>query len=108
MPAPFTVTKHSAGDGVARLAVAGEVDLSVSGALRNLISNAITTDWIRELVVDLDQLTFLDSTGIAALVAGHKLAIEHGVAYRVANPRDRVRQVLEIAGVVKQLTGDDG
>jgi anti-sigma B factor antagonist len=91
-------------DGVVRLSVTGDIDLSTSESLTERIVEAINTDGTNEVVIDLESVTFLDSTGIAALMKGRRLADEHTVGYHVINPRDLVRQVLEITGVLKHLT----
>jgi anti-anti-sigma factor len=106
--APFTVTKHLVNDGLIRLAVAGEVDLSTSEALRHIIVNALTVDRVAELIVDLDAVTFMDSSAIAALVQGRATALEYGTTYRVINPCGRVHRVLHITGALDALTGDGG
>ncbi|MFC4062591.1 STAS domain-containing protein [Planomonospora corallina] len=105
MTASFTVRKHLSDDGVVRLAVGGEVDLSTGQALRHLIVNAALQRPTR-LIVDLGQVTFMDSTGVDALVTGRAVALEHGAAYRVTNPCSVVRRALEVTDTLAMLTGD--
>jgi anti-sigma B factor antagonist len=100
----FSVNQHTVNDGVLRLAVAGELDLSTCEQLGDAINDAITVHHAAELVIDLDQVTFLDSTGINALVGGHHLAAEHGVAYLVTQPHGLVEQTLDITAVLADLT----
>jgi anti-sigma B factor antagonist len=90
-------------DGVVCLAVAGEVDLDSADVLRAAIDEALAGEAGVALVVDLDHVTFLDSTGIAVLVAGRHAAAERGWVLRVVNPRGMVRRVLEITGVLPSL-----
>jgi anti-sigma B factor antagonist len=49
-----------------RLALQGELDLSNAPTLEASLTNAIDSG--KKVVIDLDQLEFLDSTGIALLV----------------------------------------
>ena len=105
MTVPFTVTKHAVSDDVARLAVTGEVDRSTSGALSAIIGNAVTAGPVAELIVDLDEVIFLDSAGITALADGCAAALEQGTLYRVVNVQDQVRQVLSRTGMLSLLTG---
>ncbi len=100
-----SISRHFVDHGVLRLAVTGEIDLSTSELLVAAVRDAIAVGQIAELVVDLGKVTFLDSTGISALVAGRNLAGERGVAYVVINPHDMVRRVLDVAGVLATLTG---
>lgn len=86
-----------------RLAVAGEVDMAVTAALLDALLCAGLAAGGPDLVVDLREVTFLDSMGISALVdARNRLAAE-GVAMRVTNPNPFIRRTLAIAGVSDHL-----
>lgn len=100
----FSIDQQPVDDGVLRLAVSGEVDLANSEVLADAIRTAIKAWSVAEVVVDLDEVTFLDSTGISVLVAGYNLAADYGVAYFVVNPHDLVRRTLHITGVLATLT----
>jgi anti-anti-sigma factor len=100
----FSIDRHPVNDGVLRLALTGEVDLANSDVLADAISTAIKTWSVAEVVVDLDQVTFLDSTGISVLMTGYNLAADYGVAYFVVNPHDLVRRTLHITRVLTALT----
>jgi hypothetical protein len=64
MNSTFAVTKHDDGDGVARLAVRGEIDRDVSEALATMIANAAGRPGMTGLVIDLDDVPFLAAAGI--------------------------------------------
>jgi anti-anti-sigma factor len=103
--AAIAITRHTADDGVLHLAVAGEIDLSTSDLLTIGITEAIATDHVVDLVIDLDRVTFLDPTGVRVLVTGYHLATQLGLTYRVTNPHGPVRDVLTVTGVLSTLTG---
>ncbi len=86
-----------------RLAASGELDLDSGEVLAEAISGAVTSGNYAHVVVDLDRVTFLDSTGIAVLIAGKNLAADYGVTYRVANPQDVVRRTLHVTGVLADV-----
>ena len=94
---------HDINKGGLRLSATGEIDLDGVELLADAISSAVTSGNYVHVVVDLDQVTFLDSTGITVLRAGKNLADEYGVTYSVANPRDIVRTTLDNAGVLAVL-----
>ena len=95
-------------DGRTVVSLSGECDLAVraelEARLREAIRPAVT------VVVDLGQLTFLDSSGIHELVRAHQAALEVGARLYVRNATDIVATVLDVTGVgeVLTLTGDDG
>lgn len=76
----------------------GEMDLSNAGDLRKKIL-ARMQDGLQHLVINLAGLTFLDSTGLGALLATtvKAQAMEARVAF--VAPQPRVRQVCMIAGL---------
>lgn len=106
-PVPLVLTRARVGDGTARLSVSGEVDMATAGQLSTALADALGEPRMTRLVVDLDQVTFLDSTGVAALLAARRQADGSGIGFVVANCRDMVRRVLEITGVYKALTNGD-
>jgi anti-anti-sigma factor len=81
----IAIRRNSIGDGVLRLDVVGEVDAGTSDLLTATIRDAVTSGEASEVLVDLAHVTYMDSSGVAAVVDGFQLASERGVAYRV-NP----------------------
>ncbi len=65
-----TVSVH---DGATVLAVVGEVDLATAPALENAIDSTLSGK-PGALVIDLSEVSFLASAGMAALVAAHQRA----------------------------------
>lgn len=53
----------------------------------------------QHVVLDLSGTTFLDSTGLSAIVAARKQATESGGWLRVANPRPNVQKLLAITAL---------
>ena len=78
--------------------VAGEVDVSNASELRGAIDE--TTG---ELVVDLADVPYIDSTGIGVLVGAAHRAQEQGATLVVARPQRNVARVLGMLGVEKDL-----
>jgi anti-sigma B factor antagonist len=102
----LTISSHDLPDAGVRLALTGEIDLANAKTLREAIHQAAGNRAVRAVIVDLDDVTFIDSTGIATLIDGRKLADVCATSFRVANPRDLVLRVLEITGVLTYLTSE--
>jgi anti-anti-sigma factor len=100
----FDVLAHTGG-GVTRLELCGEMDIAVVGIVSEAIRQALGDATTTELVVDVAAVTFLDSTGIGALMTGHKSAQARGAAFRVINAHGSVDRVLRLTGVLAVLTG---
>ena len=100
----LSIEAQHVSDGVVRLAIAGEVDLATCEHLQTAIQKSLTDTRTAELIIDLNQVSFLDSTGISALIKGLHLATDRGVRYHVANPGAHVYRVLDLSGVLSVLT----
>lgn len=100
----LSVTTQTA-DGVATIRVYGEVDLVSGPRVAREIKQATADDSVSEVVVNLAGTRFLDSTGIAVLLAGRREADEHGVEYRVEAAQGIVLEVLTLTGVWPALSG---
>ena len=74
----------------------GEVDLYTSPELRKVILKAIPSSG-GELAIDLSEVTYIDSSGVATLVEGLRGATQHGSSFALVSPSQAVKQVLELA-----------
>jgi anti-sigma B factor antagonist len=77
------------------LRVWGEVDLSWSQEVRRQVLDALAR--ARALAVQLDAVSYIDSSGIAALVEGFQQARAKGARFALLAPSESVRAVLELA-----------
>lgn len=77
------------------LAVSGEIDIATAPSLRERLHGLLAEDR-RHLVVDLDDVSFLDSTALGVLVGALKRARTENGEVRVVCNQPRVRKVFEI------------
>lgn len=93
----FRCTVHPDHDRAAVRPV-GEVDLATAGvvdaSLRELLDSGF-----RELLVDLRDVTFMDSSGIRLLIAWTRRASDDGFRFAYVPGQEAVRQVLRMTGV---------
>jgi anti-sigma B factor antagonist len=87
-------------DDVSVVTVAGEVDVYTAAQLRAVLDEEIGAGHAR-LVVDLDQVSFLDSTGLGVLVGRLKLVRNHSGWLRIVCSNDRILRVFRITGLDK-------
>jgi anti-sigma B factor antagonist len=85
------------------VAVSGEIDVRVRAQLVSSILAAVGTPGVKTVVVELTHTSFLDASGIGALLVGREAARAAGVAYRVVGISGQVCQVLEITNVLEVL-----
>jgi stage II sporulation protein AA (anti-sigma F factor antagonist) len=84
-------------DGIRVLTVAGEIDHHTGDQLRRALD--VTGAARPRIVIDMRQITFMDSTGINILIAAYQAVTEAGGWLRLAAPTDSVLRVLQLVGI---------
>lgn len=83
-------------NGCTTLVVSGEVDLAGSGELRTAGLTAIQAQQHQTLKIDLSQVTFMDSTGLGALIHLRNATNEEPGALVLIDPSEPVLRVLSL------------
>jgi anti-sigma B factor antagonist len=96
---PVTVRLEEPLPGTALLRVAGEVDMLSSPTLRDNIAAALG-EGRQRLIIDLDGVEFLGTSGLAALVEGRTSAAERNTELWLVCSRRQVLRPLRIAGLI--------
>jgi anti-anti-sigma factor len=94
-PQQFRVIREEADDRIV-VHVLGDLDMATAAELRA----ALHPDSGRPMIVDLAETTFMDSSGLNALVAAWHL----GIIVAVRHPSPIIRQAIEISGLDRVLT----
>jgi len=81
------------------ICLTGEVDMHSSPAARGQILNLLNTG--HNVLVDLSQVTYIDSSGVASLVEGYQLARKNGRQFALVGVNDAALQVLQLARLDK-------
>lgn len=94
----FDVQIRVQDDGTPVLALCGELDLAAAPQLRRVIGGLMGSG-ARHMVVDLSDASFVDSSGMGALLwADHRLHAAGGELTAV-NPQPNVARAFELAGL---------
>jgi anti-sigma B factor antagonist len=81
-----------------RLVVAGELDIATAGAFRDALCSLAPAS-LGRIVVDLRAVSFMDSSGVAALLNEHRHLEAAGVVLVIAGASRPVRSVLRVLAV---------
>ncbi len=92
-------------DGAAVVSVTGDVDLVSSAHLRTVLEDALGLS--SQLIVDVGEMTFIDSSGLSALVHVHRQAADRGVSMVVRRPSPMLKRLLSITRLDTVLVVDD-
>ena len=87
--------EHESADGCMLIRLRGEVDLSWSQQVREAVLAALGKS--ARVGVVLSEVSYIDSSGIAALVEGFQNARSRGSGFALVAISDAVRAVLELA-----------
>jgi anti-sigma B factor antagonist len=97
VPTELVLTVRIVGS-ISVVEAAGEVDLTTSLTLDAALNQALLES-PPTVVLDLTGVTFVDSSGLAMLVAVRKAARSKGGELRLVNPRPNVQSVLQVTGL---------
>lgn len=95
---PIRIQLEEPASGTALLKVSGEIDMLTSPILRQGIAEQLGAERAR-LLVDLERVDFLGTSGLAALVEARSAAEEHNVELWLVCTNRQVLRPLEIAGL---------
>jgi anti-sigma B factor antagonist len=84
------------------VAPVGDLDLATAPALREMLIELVAAGMVR-VVVDLADVTFIDSSGLGILVGAAKRLEAANGRLAIRNPRPQAQQVLELTGLDEVL-----
>ena len=87
-------------DGRAVVAVGGEIDVYTAPKLRDQITELVSGGSYN-IVIDLEAVEFLDSTGLGVLVGGLKKVRAHDGSLELICSQERLLKIFRITGLAK-------
>ncbi len=84
------------------LSLSGELDLQSAAELERELAS-IRRDPPSRMLLDLDQLEFMDSTGLAVIINAARATREDGTSLRLRPGGPQVRRLFEITGVLDRF-----
>jgi anti-anti-sigma factor len=89
-------------DRKARLVLGGELDMAARFQAEQALDKLLSSP-VDQLVVDLGEVTFVDSTGMGLVLEVNDRARSEGFKLRLLRGPDDVQRVFELAGVADVL-----
>jgi anti-sigma B factor antagonist len=99
---PGFEVQESVRDGRHTLILSGELDLAVAAGLEATILG-LSGEGVSAVELDLSRLTFMDSSGLRAVLRAHELCAEHGCDFLVIPGSGQVQRLLELTGTTDVL-----
>jgi anti-anti-sigma factor len=84
------------------VALEGEIDLAAAPDAERMIAEA-EAGKPAQLIIDLREVTFMDSSGLRVLLTAHRRAEEAGRRFAVVRGGEAVHRLLEVTGLTDRL-----
>ena len=101
-PITFHIDTRAQADGGSLVAVHGELDIYTAPQLKQEIQRLMDAGSAR-IVIDLDGLDYLDSSGLGLFVMARKRAAEAGGDLELVCSKPRHRRLFELTGLDRVL-----
>jgi len=88
------------------VSVAGEIDVYTAPKLREALIDLVNAGSYH-IVVDVERVEFLDSTGLGVLVGGLKRVRAHNGSLKVVCTQERLLKIFRITGLTKVFSIHD-
>ncbi|MFZ4894222.1 STAS domain-containing protein [Plantibacter sp. Mn2098] len=98
----MAVTTEPIGEDIVAFRLDGRLNMVSAPALRSAVVSALA-EGRSKVVIDLAEVTFMDSAGLGALIACLKTARQVGGDVRISAPSEQVSMVLSLSNVDRIL-----
>lgn len=79
----------------------GELDHHTAAKIRGEIDKYYIDNLLKNIIIDLNNLKFMDSSGIGLIMGRYKLALNNGGNVYLINVDERVEKILSMSGILK-------
>lgn len=102
-PRPFSVAVSSAVGGILVATVAGDVDIATAASLSEAVLTSLDGAPGRAVILDLTEVSFMDSTGLRAVLDISRRLDEGPAGLVLLSPNRPVRKLLSLAGLDERM-----
>lgn len=94
---------HEMCDGVLSVKLMGEIDHHSAVGVRADIDSLIFESRPQKIVLDLSEISFMDSSGLGLIMGRYALARDLGCAMALRSPSVAVMKILTLAGMERMI-----
>lgn len=100
----FSISSRRLDHGIA-LDLSGEIDLATAPIVEDELRRAEQAEDL--IVLNLEAVEFIDSTGIRTVIAAHQRLRGRGASLRIVNVPEQVQKLFKLVGIFDHLEIDD-
>jgi anti-anti-sigma factor len=94
-------------DGVARVALRGELDMATAPKLEEHLM-LVEQDGVRAVLLDLRDLTFVDCAGLHTFLKAKSRAADNGHRFALVGAKDQLRRILDVTAAQGVMDEQEG
>lgn len=100
--------EFSLDDNVLRVLIKGDIDHHSAKRVRESIDAQIMSKKPLVVILELNHVEFMDSSGLGLILGRYTVASEIGASLVLSRPSRRIRKILELAGIerIMKIEGD--
>lgn len=83
--------------------LSGEIDHHTAPQLRDALDREIAVNNTRNIVLDFDGVSFMDSSGIGVIAGRYKQIVARGGKIMIIRVKPQIDKILEVSGMKKIL-----
>ncbi|NLL17857.1 MAG: anti-sigma F factor antagonist [Clostridia bacterium] len=87
-------------DGSLVVKVKGELDLLTAETFRNLVERELNRGRAQNLILDMEHVSFIDSSGLGVILGRYRRIREQGGTMAIVGVKPHVKRILELAGIM--------
>ena len=91
--------KHRIYNGVLYLVLVGELDENTSHFAKTNMDLLLEQDGFNQVIIDLSELEFMDSTGVGVLIGRYKKLKENNIPIFICNPSSHAEKIFKMTGL---------
>ena len=81
------------------ISLSGELDEMCAGFTRNELDALLNATTAKQIVIDLSELDFMDSTGIGVLIGRYKKMKANNIPIFICNPNKHIEKIFQMTGL---------
>lgn len=90
-------------NGTLYLILSGELDENSSKYTRYEMDKTFQENNFKQIIIDLSELEFMDSTGIGVLIGRYNLMKEKNIPIYICNPSKHVEKIFKMTGLYELM-----
>lgn len=91
--------KHRIYNKILYLVLCGELDEHSSAFAKETLDNLLEQTGFRQVIIDLSEMEFMDSTGVGVLIGRYKKMKDKSIPIYICNPSKHAEKIFNMTGL---------